>query len=76
MFELEELTNEEALQLLNLSACPKQDCLEHSNNIVKIVGGHPLALKLLGSSLRNKDLSTEELKEVGIFMTKFLSILK
>ena len=59
IFEMEELT-EEALQLLNLSACPKQDCLKLSKNIVKIVGGHPLALKLLGSSLRNKDLSVWE----------------
>ncbi|XP_023535476.1 TMV resistance protein N-like isoform X1 [Cucurbita pepo subsp. pepo] len=81
MFKMVELTNEEALQLLNLSACPKQDCLEHSKNIVKIVGGHPLALKLLGSSLRNKDLKVwkyviEELKGGGNIHDKVFKCLK
>ncbi|XP_022925486.1 disease resistance-like protein CSA1 [Cucurbita moschata] len=45
IFKMEELTTEEALHLLNLSACAKEDCLEPSKIIVKIVGGHPLALK-------------------------------
>ena len=81
MFKIVELKNEEALQLLNLSACPKQDCLEHSKNIVKIVGGHPLALKLLGSSLRNKDLSVweyviEELQGGGNIHDKVFKCLK
>ncbi|XP_022925450.1 TMV resistance protein N-like [Cucurbita moschata] len=35
IFEMEELTDEEALQLLNLSACPKQDCLKLSKDIVR-----------------------------------------
>ncbi|KAG6592343.1 Disease resistance protein RUN1, partial [Cucurbita argyrosperma subsp. sororia] len=81
MFELEELTNEEALELLNLSASLKPNCLEHSKNIVKIVGGHPLALKLLGSSLRNKDLSVweyviEELQGGGNIHEKVFKCLK
>ncbi|XP_022925482.1 TMV resistance protein N-like isoform X2 [Cucurbita moschata] len=81
MFELEELTNEEALELLNLSASLKPNCLEHSKNIVKIVGGHPLALKLLGSSLRNKDLSVweyviEELQGGGNIHDKVFKCLK
>ncbi|XP_022925484.1 TMV resistance protein N-like isoform X1 [Cucurbita moschata] len=81
IFEMEELTNEEALQLLNLSACPKQDCLEPSRNIVKIVGGHPLALKLLGSSLKNKDgrvweYVIEELKGGGNIHEKVFKCLK
>ena len=90
IFEMEELTNEEALQLLNLSACPKEDCLEPSrnivkivggNNIVKIVGGHPLALKLLGSSLKNKELRVweyviEKLKGGGNIHEKVFKCLK
>ncbi|KAE8648990.1 hypothetical protein Csa_007990 [Cucumis sativus] len=71
IFEMDELKYEEALQLLSLSAfmktCPKEGYLEHSKKIVKVVGGHPLALKLLGSSLRNKNLSVwnEVIEEVG-----------
>lgn len=65
-FEMEELQNEEAFQLLNMNVFgkiyPKVDqCyIEQSKRIVKLVGGHPLALKLLGSRLRNKELSEWE----------------
>lgn len=85
IFEMEELQYEEALELLNLRAfmktCPKEGYLEHSKKIVKHVGGHPLALKLLGSSLRNKDLSVwndviEEVEGGGNIHDKIFKCLK
>ncbi|TYK00496.1 TMV resistance protein N-like [Cucumis melo var. makuwa] len=85
IFEMDELKYEEALQLLSLSAfmktCPKEGYLEHSKKIVKVVGGHPLALKLLGSSLRNKNLSVwneviEEVEGGGNIHEKIFKCLK
>ncbi|XP_023548551.1 TMV resistance protein N-like isoform X2 [Cucurbita pepo subsp. pepo] len=61
MFKMEELEYEESLQLLSLNAfkerCPREGYLGQSDRIVKLAGGHPLALQVLGSSLQNKDLS-------------------
>lgn len=74
LFKMGELEYKEALELLSLNAfmekCPKECYLEHSKSIVKLVGGHPLALKVLGTFFRNKDLSVwncvmQELQEGG-----------
>ncbi|XP_038889142.1 disease resistance protein RPV1-like [Benincasa hispida] len=74
MFKMGELEYKEAIELLSLNAfmekCPKECYLDHAKSIVKLVGGHPLALKVLGTCLRNKDLSVwncvlQELQEGG-----------
>lgn len=85
ILEIEELKYEEALQHLSLSVfmktCPEEGFLEHCKSIIKLVGGHPLGLKLLGTCLRNKDLGVwdcviEELQEGGNIDNQIFKCLK
>ncbi|KAJ9558628.1 hypothetical protein OSB04_013242 [Centaurea solstitialis] len=61
---LEGLNEIESLQLLSQHAfkcnAPKKGYKEMSQKVVKHCGGHPLALKVLGSSLFNEDVSAWE----------------
>nr|KAJ0198108.1 hypothetical protein LSAT_V11C700364920 [Lactuca sativa] len=81
---LEGLDETESLQLLCLHAfkCndPKERYQELSRKVVKHCGGHPLALKVIGSSLRNDDVVAWEdaieflEKEPNPDIQKFLQI--
>ncbi|GJS86873.1 TMV resistance protein N-like protein [Tanacetum coccineum] len=81
---LQGLSERESLQLLSWHAfrCdePKEGYKEESRKVVKHCGGHPLALKVLGSSLRNEDVVAWEdtvallEKEVNADIQKVLQI--
>nr|AFP55569.1 TIR-NBS-LRR [Rosa rugosa] len=57
-YELKGLNNDEALQLFSWKAFrkyePEVDYVKHSMSFARYAGGHPLALKTLGSLLYNK----------------------
>ncbi|KAK3228827.1 hypothetical protein Dsin_000708 [Dipteronia sinensis] len=58
IYKVDELSDYDALKLFCLYAfgqnCPKEDYEELSNRVVEYIGGVPLALKVLGSSLLDK----------------------
>lgn len=80
---LDGLNEKESLKLLSwhASRCydPKQGAEEESMRVVKYCQGHPLALTVLGSSIRNKDATWEDIleslgKEVNPDIQKVLQI--
>ncbi|GJS02150.1 disease resistance protein RML1A-like protein isoform X1 [Tanacetum coccineum] len=64
---LKGLNEKESLQLLSWHAfgCnePKEDEKNGSMKVVKYCRGHPLAIKVLGSSVRNEDATMEDILE-------------
>nr|GEZ42536.1 putative Toll/interleukin-1 receptor (TIR) domain-containing protein [Tanacetum cinerariifolium] len=64
---LKGLNEKESLQLLSWLAfgCnePKEDEKKGSMKVVKYCCGHPLAIKVLGSSVRNEDATMEDILE-------------
>uniref|UniRef100_A0A251RWQ4 Putative toll/interleukin-1 receptor (TIR) domain-containing protein n=1 Tax=Helianthus annuus TaxID=4232 RepID=A0A251RWQ4_HELAN len=64
---LQGLDDEESLQLLNWHACghgePNEGDKKLSMKVVKYCQGHPLALKVLGSSFRSEDATWEDILE-------------
>ncbi|KAK9058304.1 hypothetical protein SSX86_023145 [Deinandra increscens subsp. villosa] len=64
---LEGLSDKESLQLLSWHAFgknePKESDKKQSLKVVKYCKGHPLALKVLGSSLRSEDATMDDILE-------------
>ncbi|WCJ18805.1 Disease resistance protein (TIR-NBS-LRR class) family [Euphorbia peplus] len=81
--EVEKLNNREALQLLSLHAfrqhSPSEEYIELAEKLIAYAKGIPLALKVLGSSLHNKNTREweDQLKKLEIMADKRIqNILK
>ncbi|KAK9078123.1 hypothetical protein SSX86_002180 [Deinandra increscens subsp. villosa] len=83
IYNVDLMNSNEALQLFSLHAfrinIPMEDYEQHSRLVVHYAGGHPLTLKVLGNSLRGRDMTKwittlDRLKEIP--KTETLETLK
>ncbi|KAK2639892.1 hypothetical protein Ddye_027687 [Dipteronia dyeriana] len=79
IYEAEGFNFDEALELFHKYANPNEDCMALSKKIVNYAKGNPLAIKVLGSSLKGKSKSEWEDALVnlhGIVNSKIFDVLK
>ncbi|WCJ30643.1 Disease resistance protein (TIR-NBS-LRR class) family [Euphorbia peplus] len=75
-YEVKELGYGNSLQLLNLhafdSSCPLRDHMDYAGKVADLSGGIPLALEVLGSSLRggNADTWSSRLEKLKVISNK------